>query len=652
MATERIQIIVTSKGAVIVKRELDSIATSATRAAKGADFLKGALASFVSGALISQISSLADAGTQLGNALTVAGLRGEAFSATQDQLFQIAKDNGQSVNELAGIYQRLNANAKTLNITQDDTIEALKNIAAGFKISSAGANAQAGALSQLQQLLGGTTVQMQEVNSLVDGAYPILQAVARGTREFGGDVGKLINTLREGGYPVKAFFDGLMAGSDVNRQLAADWNLSIGQALTNFKTNLIETLLWFNQTTGAFTMAAQAINFFANNILLVTALLSPLIVAISVLAIQWIGGALVASLFSAADAIGMMITAMGRLLLLIVANPFTALIVGLALVIAYFVDWEKAIWQVIKVFGQLLTIIGDAFGSSGFTNAGITITVNAEQALAQLKEGGSAIKEKIEEAVKNAAPEFPKGMAEGGTDAAAKIKAAMEAGGSSAASKIKGAAATGAASAQATYQALNGVPEKIKGAVKEGGDYVKNEVTGAVEKTGSVMSGNIKTGGDIAGQTMENHITAGGQKAGAALYQNVEQVFANLGNRFLIMQLAINKLTQEINKVQSETMLNNANSAKARAEANQLNRRFSSGGTSSSASSGGYSSSSGGGGQSPGYLGTKELAAVNITNVVDPGLVTSVNGSASGQRQIVNVVAANKEEIQRILGVF
>lgn len=129
MATERIQIIVSDKGVPTVKKDIDSIGKSAGQSASGVDLLKGALTALISAQTIRAFYNLGDANIQLTNALKTTGLTGQALADQQNRLFDIAKQNGQDVNELTGIYQRLTSVQDQLGASAKDvnfTIEAIE----------------------------------------------------------------------------------------------------------------------------------------------------------------------------------------------------------------------------------------------------------------------------------------------------------------------------------------------------------------------------------------------------------------------------------------------------------------------------------------------------------------------------------------------
>lgn len=195
--------------------------------------------------------TLIDTSTQIQNALKVAGLEGENLTRVYDQLFQSAQKNAVPLETLVTLYSRAAMAAKNLGASQDDLTSFSDNVAMSLRVAGKSSTEAAGALLQLSQLLSGSVVQAQEYNSLIDGAYPLLQAVAAGLKEAGGDVGKLTALVKAGEMPTKAFFDAFQAGSVILRDKVAGAELTVSQHLIRLRNVLIDAAGDFNKGSGA-----------------------------------------------------------------------------------------------------------------------------------------------------------------------------------------------------------------------------------------------------------------------------------------------------------------------------------------------------------------------------------------------------------------
>lgn len=227
-----VQISVTSKGTVTVKKELNDIGQAAKKTSGDINLMRSALAGLTSYLTVSAFVQYSDAATKVGNALRLAGLQGQEFVKTQNAVYQTAIQNGQSSEQLSAIYLKLAASSKNLGMNNQDMIATLSGVASAMRLSTAGTNAQAGALQQLSQLLGGTKVQAQEYNSLIDGAYPLLQAVAAGSRRWAGDVSKLTQDVKNSSVSVKEFVDALREGLPMIEEQAKNIPLTVAQSFS------------------------------------------------------------------------------------------------------------------------------------------------------------------------------------------------------------------------------------------------------------------------------------------------------------------------------------------------------------------------------------------------------------------------------------
>ena len=634
MVTENIVIIVSEKGTVTVKKNLADVGKTAKQSATDVGFLNGAIAALVSGQAINSLLNLADAGTQLTNSLKVAGFAGQELADQQGKLFAIAKANGQNVNELAGVYQKLTSVQGQLEASNSQLDKTMVTVAASMKLSSASSSAQAGALQQLSQLFGGVNVQAQEYNSLIDGAYPLLQAVAAGSDKWRGSVAALTADVRASKVSTKEFFDALLEGGDANVKLAASFNLTIGQALTNFRTNMIQAVLAVNNATGAFALVANTIDFLGNHLILLGAILTPLIVAITILAVRTLAGSLVAGLTVATQATGGLIVALSRLFLMLLANPFTALLAALVLVISYYIDWKKAIVDVIDATGKLIAITGDMIGNDAMRNVGIEIVKSAK--------------------------EWGKEIADAATDMAEKVKRSIGVGGTAAATALTNGMVDGANKSReilkagteeyskAAYEALNGVPQKIYGAIQTGSDYQYNQITGAVERSSATgaksMYDGIIAGGQNAAQMIGAAMTAAGSAAAREMAIEAAQALQNA--------TGFRESAPGLGYIPGGSGPDNAGLGTFGGKAPQADQVWAGnrGGNLSQTIRDALRKEQDNK-TSEGNQQTESRAGVSIINQFDPQGQLDTIDTAAGHKTIINVIKANAQEVGGILGV-
>ena len=118
---------------------------------------------------------------------------------TLDDVTAVAVRTRAPVLALAGVYQRGSIAAKELNASQEELIRLAEIAGKAVAIQGGGLQTARGALTQLSQTLGQSVVRGEEFNSILEGAFPIALAAARGIERVGGSVGRLRTEIIEGG---------------------------------------------------------------------------------------------------------------------------------------------------------------------------------------------------------------------------------------------------------------------------------------------------------------------------------------------------------------------------------------------------------------------------------------------------------------------
>lgn len=185
------------------------------------------------------------------NALKVAGLSGTALTDTFDALYKIAQDNATPIETLVGLYAKASQAQTALGASSQQLLAFTTATAQALRVSGQSAEESAGALLQLGQALTAGTVHAEEYNSLIEGAYPILQAAAAGIKEAGGEVSKLTALVKEGKVSSQALFYGVLAGAPTLTDKLAGSTLTAGQSWVQFKNALALAVGKIDEATGA-----------------------------------------------------------------------------------------------------------------------------------------------------------------------------------------------------------------------------------------------------------------------------------------------------------------------------------------------------------------------------------------------------------------
>lgn len=194
------------------------------------------------------------------NQLSVAGLSGDKLGDTFDQLYEIAQKQGAPLETLVELYSKAAQAQDNLGASSDKLIAFSDAVAQALRVSGKSASESSGALLQLGQAISGNVIQSQEYNSLIDGAYPLLQAAAAGIKEAGGSVSTLTKLVKDGKVAAKAFFDGILAGSSVLTDKLAGAQDTAAQSTMRMGNSLIAAVGKVDKAVGLSASVIASLN--------------------------------------------------------------------------------------------------------------------------------------------------------------------------------------------------------------------------------------------------------------------------------------------------------------------------------------------------------------------------------------------------------
>ncbi|CAM0681304.1 tape measure protein [Acinetobacter baumannii] len=247
--------------------ELDSITKKGDFASKSMDSLSvatRALAGHMAGLLtVSSAISKMDTYTGLQNRLKlVTNNQVELNKATEDT-FRIAQKTYSAWDSVLQVYQRFSDNAKTLNLTMDDTARLTETVSKAVAISGASAEAADAALVQFGQALASGTLRGEELNSVMEQTPALAKAIAKG---MGITVGELRSVAAEGKITSQEIVKALRnVESDVDA-LFAKTDITIGQSLTLLNNEITKFVGEAGKGSGAAQTLAEGIQILASNL--------------------------------------------------------------------------------------------------------------------------------------------------------------------------------------------------------------------------------------------------------------------------------------------------------------------------------------------------------------------------------------------------
>ncbi|PSD73598.1 phage tail tape measure protein [Acinetobacter nosocomialis] len=247
--------------------ELDSIERKGDFATKSMDGLSVAtrqLAGYMAGLVtISTAISKMDAYTGLQNRLKlVTNNQTELNKATEDT-FRIAQKTYSAWDSVLQVYQRFSDNAKTLNLTMDDTARLTETVSKAVAISGASAQAADAALVQFGQALASGTLRGEELNSVMEQTPALAKAIAQG---MGITVGQLRAVAAEGKITSQEIVKALNnVQKDVDAMFAKT-NITVSQSLTLLSNEITKFVGESGKGSGAAQALSGSIQTLAGNL--------------------------------------------------------------------------------------------------------------------------------------------------------------------------------------------------------------------------------------------------------------------------------------------------------------------------------------------------------------------------------------------------
>ncbi|RSF93577.1 phage tail tape measure protein [Acinetobacter baumannii] len=247
--------------------ELDSIERKGDYASKSMDGLSvatRALAGYMAGLVtVGAAISKMDAYTGLHNRLKlVTNNQAELNKATEDT-FRIAQKTYSAWDSVLQVYQRFSDNAKTLNLTMDDTARLTETVSKAVAISGASAEAADAALVQFGQALASGTLRGEELNSVMEQTPALAKAIAQG---MGITVGELRSVAAEGKITSQEIVKALKNVQNNVDALFAKTDITIGQSLTLLNNEITKFVGEAGQGSGAAQALSGSIQLLAENL--------------------------------------------------------------------------------------------------------------------------------------------------------------------------------------------------------------------------------------------------------------------------------------------------------------------------------------------------------------------------------------------------
>lgn len=169
--------------------------------------LKGMLAGLAAGFTVSKLVGISDEWSTVRSRVGLVTEGVDEQKEALDGLFDIAQKTGQGYAAAGQVFQSTQRNAKDLGLTLQDNLTLTEAIGTAMTIGGGSQASQEAALVQLGQALGSGTLRGEELNSILEQAPRLAQAIAE---SFDVSVGKLKDMGKAGDLSSKALAKGLI----------------------------------------------------------------------------------------------------------------------------------------------------------------------------------------------------------------------------------------------------------------------------------------------------------------------------------------------------------------------------------------------------------------------------------------------------------
>ncbi|WP_341928790.1 tape measure protein [Methyloversatilis discipulorum] len=243
-------------------QSLDRFEKSAGAADAAVSKLRTAVGGLAAGFSVREVANAADTFATLNAQLRIATGSASAAAQAYGDVFRIARSSGQSLETIGTIYRRLATVSGDIGISQKQVAETTQAVANAMLVSGGSAASAQAALVQFSQGLASGTLRGEELNSVLEQAPRLAQALAEG---LGIPQGQLRELASTGAITSRALVDALKSQSEVLQEEANQLPAVFSRAFTNLDNAFINTVGNFEKSTGVFRGTASAINGLANN---------------------------------------------------------------------------------------------------------------------------------------------------------------------------------------------------------------------------------------------------------------------------------------------------------------------------------------------------------------------------------------------------
>lgn len=282
MASERLVITVTERGAKVVSGNIKNIGTQARTSAGGVNLLRRALLAVGGAVVIRQLARVSDEFTNLNNRLRIVTDSEAELVAVRKELLQVSNETRTVFQTNAELFTRTAIATRELGLSQKQVITFTKALGQATILSGASAIEANNAIRQLSQGLQSGELRGEEFRSVSEQLPIVLDILSE---QLGVTRGELRELAFDGKLTADVLVGGLLrAAEDLDEQFRTT-TPTIAQAANVLRNNFVNLIGEFNEASGIAQAVARSFLFLADNIGTVARVLAAGGIAIAIQAI-------------------------------------------------------------------------------------------------------------------------------------------------------------------------------------------------------------------------------------------------------------------------------------------------------------------------------------------------------------------------------
>jgi len=185
------------------------------------------------------------------------------FARTQNQVFQIATQNGRSLAETANLYSALQLVTQDAGFAGNEFNNFIKTINNSLKINNTSTQDAAALTDNLSKAFVKGTIDGRDFTQLLNANRNVVERLAAAT---GKSIPELAKIARDTGIPVQALTLALQATEESAEKLAQTTDLKLSSALTIAGNNATKFFGELDKATGVTTLLGKAIILVSDNL--------------------------------------------------------------------------------------------------------------------------------------------------------------------------------------------------------------------------------------------------------------------------------------------------------------------------------------------------------------------------------------------------